>query len=766
MSKYKLTLHSNIDRIFLLKNYIIRQRYLFMNLVFYNNLKLYQKITAVIFTMVLLTALSMYFSSNYIFKQNFELSVKKRVSETLDVTHSIIEDYHNRARSALGIITLTPEFVNAVTVSKLTYIKEYLQIIQSNLLLSIIEVYSKDAELLTRIEAQNIQNEKYYTSPRSVLLQEAFTKLKKSCDMEFHNGALQIKAVMPVVSPSTFESAGAVVITYPINHYFADLLRCITNTDVLIFNPEGMPAATAVSNMQGQREFTDFEFEAEGFKNKYRSLPDFIFDSKTKKLKEKYCVARFNNKSYALGFSTLHKSDHSVSGIIACAIPLEKLYEVQNKTANFLKLFLLIIVFLTLIISYRFNRGLTGPLSILTQKAQIVKSGQIDDFNIPVTSHDEIGILTDTFNQMTFSLKIMMNELTKTNKLLEQRLFEIKVLYDISQSINFISDTQELLSKIIQKTIEAVDAHHASIMLLNDTTDELEVKIIQGIAPHKFNDRKIDFENPSITGALAGARIRSDIGIAGAVFRSAQPLIINDTQKDERFHKMPESNYHIENMICVPLISNNKPYGVINVVNKNGGLNFSENDLHVITSIANQISLILEKVKLYEQSITDGMTKLFIHRYFQARLDEEIIRARRYQSTLSLIMLDVDHFKRFNDTYGHQMGDVVLIGVAGVVQNLIRNNIDIPARYGGEEFAVILPETDTEGAYRIAERIRLEISKKEFEHNDKKVNVTASIGIASYPLHASAKLDLISRADLALYKSKENGRNKVSIYEP
>ncbi|OGM08788.1 MAG: hypothetical protein A2008_01365 [Candidatus Wallbacteria bacterium GWC2_49_35] len=736
-----------------------------MNFSLYKNLKLYQKITVVIFAIVLLTALSLYFSSNYIFKQNFELSIKKRLSETLGVTHSMIEDYHNRARSALGIITLTPEFVNAVSSANVGYINEFLQVIQSNLLLSIIEVYSKTGELLTRIEAKNLQNEKYHTHPQSSILKDAFTKLKKSCDIEFHNGALQIKAVMPVVSQSTFESNGAVVITYPINHYFADLLRCITNTDVMIFNPKGELAASAVLNLEGQREFNKFEFENDGFVKQHHTLPDFIFDQRTMKLNEKYCVARFNNQSYALGFSALYKSDHSIAGIIACALPLEKLYEVQNQTADFLKLFLLIVVFITLIISYRLNRLITAPLSILTQKAQIVKSGQIDDFNIPVTSHDEIGILTDTFNQMTFSLKMTMSELTKTNLLLEQRLYEIKVLYDISQSINFISDTQELLSKIIQKTIEAVGAHHASIMLLNDATDELEVKVIQGIAPHKMGERKIDFENPSITGTLAGAKIKSNTGIAGAVFNSARPLIINDTENDTRFHKMPETNYNIDNMICVPLISNNKPYGVINVVNKNGGLKFGENDLHVITSIANQISLILEKVKLYEQSITDGMTKLFIHRYFQARLDEEIIRARRYQSTLSLIMLDVDHFKKFNDTYGHQMGDVVLIGVAGVVHDLIRKNIDIPARYGGEEFAVILPETDIEGAYRLAERIRLEISKKEFEHNGKVVNVTASLGIASYPLHATAKLDLIARADLALYKSKENGRNKVSIYE-
>ena len=732
-----------------------------MKFIFNKNLRLYQKITIVIFLMVLLTALSLYFSSNYIFRQNFELSIKKRVSETLDVTHSIIEDYHARARSTLGIITFTPDFIEAIASKNTAYINDYLAVIQSNLLLSIIEVFSKTGELVTRVETPNLQNDKYHTAANNPLLLDSLSKLKKSCDIEFINGAMQIKAIMPIVSPNTFEPNGAVVITYPINHYFADLLRCITNTDVLIFNPRGEPAASAVLNLEGQRDFGDFSFESDGFEKKYVALPNYIYDSENKKLAEKYCIAKFNGCSYGIGFSTLYKSDNSVTGIIACAIPIEKLQEVQNKTTSFLKMFLVIIVGLILLISYFFNRGLTGPLNELTLKAQLVKTGQIDDFNIPVTSHDEIGILTDTFNQMTFSIKMMMSELTQTNKLLEQRLYEIKVLYDISQSINFISDTHELLSKIVQKTIEAVSAHHASIMLLNDTTDELEVKIVQGIAPHKFNDIPASDDATK----LPGSKMRSDTGIAGAVFSAGKPLIINDAETDSRFHKMPDSCYEIYNLICVPLFSNSKPYGVINVVNKNDRQKFSENDLHVITSIANQISLIMEKVKLYEQSITDGMTKLFIHRYFQARLDEEIIRARRYQNPLSLIMLDVDHFKSFNDTYGHQMGDIVLMGVAEVVKTMIRNNIDIPARYGGEEFAVILPETDIDGAYRLAERIRIEIEKKEFTHNSRPVNVTASLGIAAYPIHANAKLDLIAKADLALYKSKKNGRNRVSVYD-
>jgi len=713
--------------------------------------------------MVLFTALVLYLGSDYIFRQTFEDTIKKRVSETLDVTHSMIEDYHLKAKSTLGIISFNREFMEAVKTGNAEFMEDYLRAIQTNLLLAIIEVFSKDGKLITRAETPNINNEKYYTSPESRLLKNSISQLKRSCDIHYQKGEMQIKAVIPVVLPNSFDPNGSVVVTYPMNHYFADLLRCITKTDVIIFDATGEVAASAVINSEGQRKITNFEFEKDGTSISGNTIPDFIYDHKKKELKEKYCVVGMNNDLYGMGFSILYNSDRNVSGLIACAIPLAKLRETQVKTANFLKGLLIILVILILATSLIFSRGLTGPLNSLTRKAQDVKSGKLEAFDVPVESYDEIGILTDTFNQMSFSLKIMMTELQNTNKLLDQRLFELQVLFDISQSINFISDTHELLAKIIQKAIETVSAHHASIMLLNDITDELEVKLIQGIAPHKLGEKAGGCE--SDLGGLPNAKMKSGSGIAGSVFSSGKALLINNASEDSRFIKLPDASYEVNSIICVPLFSNNKPYGVINIVNKSNDQKFSESDLYIITSIANQISLILEKAKLYEQSITDGMTKLYIHRYFQARLDEEIIRARRYQSTLSLIMLDVDHFKSFNDTYGHQMGDVVLIGVADAMKSVIRGNLDIPARYGGEEFAVVLPETDIDGAFRLADRIRSEISKKEFMHDGHVVHVTASFGVASYPHHASTKPDLISHADLALYKSKETGRNRVSIYD-
>jgi diguanylate cyclase (GGDEF)-like protein len=144
------------------------------------------------------------------------------------------------------------------------------------------------------------------------------------------------------------------------------------------------------------------------------------------------------------------------------------------------------------------------------------------------------------------------------------------------------------------------------------------------------------------------------------------------------------------------------------------------------------------------------------------RLESEIARALRGNESLSLIMFDIDHFKKFNDTHGHQVGDLVLKQVAATVKHNVREGIDIAARYGGEEFAIIMPETDINGAATFAERLRKSIEEIFIEHDNQKLKVTISLGCAEFPRHAQNRELLINCADTALYQSKENGRNTVS----
>ncbi len=175
--------------------------------------------------------------------------------------------------------------------------------------------------------------------------------------------------------------------------------------------------------------------------------------------------------------------------------------------------------------------------------------------------------------------------------------------------------------------------------------------------------------------------------------------------------------------------------------------------------------------KLEEQSVTDGLTGLKNRRFFDERLHEEFRRAQRYGDTLSLIMIDLDHFKNVNDRHGHPAGDVVLREAAMLIRASIRDP-DICARYGGEEFAVILPKTHMSGALAVAERIWREMGTKEYAvaangvPEPKKVHVTASIGIAFYPSKDISSGELLLRfADQALYNAKRGGRNSICLYQ-
>jgi diguanylate cyclase (GGDEF)-like protein/putative nucleotidyltransferase with HDIG domain len=180
-------------------------------------------------------------------------------------------------------------------------------------------------------------------------------------------------------------------------------------------------------------------------------------------------------------------------------------------------------------------------------------------------------------------------------------------------------------------------------------------------------------------------------------------------------------------------------------------------------SMASQAGIIIENAQLYSQAVawatTDGLTELYNHRHFHERLDHEIGRGSRFGTIFCLIILDIDLFKAYNDIYGHLAGDEVLRKVGMCITTSIRS-IDMAFRYGGEEFAAILPETQIDDAYRVAERIRKTI---EVQASSGAVPITASFGVASWPIDGVMKEEVIARADAALYRAKQTGRNRTCI---
>ncbi|GAB4483187.1 MAG: hypothetical protein OHK006_03400 [Thermodesulfovibrionales bacterium] len=197
------------------------------------------------------------------------------------------------------------------------------------------------------------------------------------------------------------------------------------------------------------------------------------------------------------------------------------------------------------------------------------------------------------------------------------------------------------------------------------------------------------------------------------------------------------------------------------IVARRNNMAFGEERLRLIRPMANHVAVALENAYLYYIAITDELTALFTQRHFRTSIDREFEEFRRFGKRLSLLMLDLDDFKKVNDTYGHPAGDHILQGVASCVRNSIRDN-DLAFRYGGEEFAVLLPATDSKGAMFVAERIRQNISKTVFEETGRLISVTVSIGVGACPEHAETIKDLILQADTALYEAKRTGKNRVA----
>lgn len=215
--------------------------------------------------------------------------------------------------------------------------------------------------------------------------------------------------------------------------------------------------------------------------------------------------------------------------------------------------------------------------------------------------------------------------------------------------------------------------------------------------------------------------------------------------------------------LIVPLIGKGVLNGIIILGERINQTSFTESEKEFLLVLASLAGIAINNAYLYEMATTDMMTKLKIHHFFQTTLLDERERTKNNKDNLSIIMMDIDHFKNFNDTYGHTCGDVALINVARLIMEKVRQ-IDTAARYGGEEFSVILPHTEIDEALVVAERIRESIEKTSVECNGKELTLTISVGVAQYDSERdNDNRDLIERADKALYKSKQDGRNRISF---
>ncbi len=253
--------------------------------------------------------------------------------------------------------------------------------------------------------------------------------------------------------------------------------------------------------------------------------------------------------------------------------------------------------------------------------------------------------------------------------------------------------------------------------------------------------------------------------LCSQVWQSRLPILVKNSKTDLRFSKENFREGEIS-LLSVPLISFDSVIAAAKIISDKP-MRLNESDLRTCELLMRSASIAMENLELFsrinEMAMKDALTGLLTHRIFQDRLDSEILTSGRTKLPFTLIIADIDHFKKYNDTYGHQAGDEVLKKTAEIFMSSIRE-IDICARYGGEEFALILPQADREEAVRTAETLRKKLLSAEFEFSGQKTSVSASFGLAVFPQDAPAKSRLIRVADERLYKAKQAGRNRV-VYE-
>ncbi len=222
----------------------------------------------------------------------------------------------------------------------------------------------------------------------------------------------------------------------------------------------------------------------------------------------------------------------------------------------------------------------------------------------------------------------------------------------------------------------------------------------------------------------------------------------------------------VQSFLGLPLVLGEAVLGAVFFLGNQPDM-FAAHHQHLLGIFCNHAAAALSNAQLHHEmanmATQDGLTGLHNHRSFHERLAAECDRVHRHPAPLSLLLLDLDHFKQINDTHGHPVGDAVLRRIAVTLRETIRT-IDVAARYGGEEFALILPETDEAGAEHIGERIRKEVAHSQFLLGETVILVTVSIGIAAFPRHGRTKEELLAHADQALYSAKQQGRNRVCVY--
>jgi len=329
---------------------------------------------------------------------------------------------------------------------------------------------------------------------------------------------------------------------------------------------------------------------------------------------------------------------------------------------------------------------------------------------------------------------------------------EVAAFHELGKALTSSLQLDQVLRTIMEKIDQFLHPDTWSLLLVDEAKQELYFEIATGSGAQ----------------ALKDIRIKIGQGLAGWVAQTGEAVVVPDVSKDTRFFSKVDEKTKMEtrSIVAVPVRFRDHALGVIELINCVGPEGFSSRDLGLLEALADYAAIALENARhvqrIHELTITDDCTNLYNARHLNFVLDTEIYRSQRYGYQFTLIFIDLDHFKLVNDTHGHLVGSRLLSEIGSAIKAHCRL-IDFAFRYGGDEFVLLLPQTSKENSYIVARRLHKLIRESVWlKDGGLNIRVTASIGLASYPIDATTKADLLHLADEAMYAVKNSTRDRVA----
>lgn len=399
---------------------------------------------------------------------------------------------------------------------------------------------------------------------------------------------------------------------------------------------------------------------------------------------------------------------------------------------------------------------------------EAMRRAEAGDFlvRVPEKGSDEVAEVGAAFNRLLARvIALRADEIDQQRTLdetqaelalqrtLNKRLQELTLLYGMARQLTSTLALEELLDRIISLVHESLGIPLFSVMLVNDA-GRLEVR------------KSFPRERP-----IEGTGFAIGEGACGIAAEQARPLYIPDvTAAPDIFVERPGAAQGSGSILSIPLVHAGTLLGVLNFEHPDVDA-FSPEEQDALGAVAEMVSLAVRNARLHEEtvqlSLTDPLTDLANRRRLLQFIELELSRSKRFNHPVSVLMIDLDHFKRLNDANGHRAGDLTLLELATLLLANVRK-VDLLARYGGEEFMVVLPQADRAEALEVAQKLREKVAAHPFTHAKGQPGgrLTVSIGVSTFPSDASTRALLVEQADAALYTSKREGRNRVTAYVP